>query len=168
MRRPTIRRARRSQRPPDPRRESGESLVEVLIAIVILGIAGVAVLAGLQMGVTASDIHRKDTTGGAYVRNFAEAIEQHVAAGGYQPCATQDAYQVPVVTTSLGLPAGFTATQDAADSVDATGAAAAGCATDTGVQLVTLHVASSDNRSHEQLTILLRKPCDPSVNPCTS
>jgi type II secretory pathway pseudopilin PulG len=164
----TIRRARWSRHAPDPRRESGESLVEVLVAIVILGVAGVAVLAGLQMGVTASDIHRKDTTGGAYVRNFAEAIEQHVATGGYQPCATQGAYQVPAVTSSLNLPAGFTATQDAADSVDATGVAAAGCVTDTGVQLVTLHVASSDDRSHEQLTILLRKPCDPSVSPCAS
>jgi type II secretory pathway pseudopilin PulG len=168
MPRLTIRRARRPQHPPVLRCESGESLVEVLIAIVILGIAGVAVLAGLQMGVTASDIHRKDTTGGAYVRDFAEAIQQHVATGGYQPCATQDAYQVPAVTSSLNLPAGFTATQDAADSVDATGAAAAGCVADTGVQLVTLHVASSDDRSHEQLTILLRKPCDPSVSPCTS
>jgi hypothetical protein len=55
-------------------------------------------------------------------------------------------------------------TQDAAKSVSASGVAGAGCAGDTGVQQLTLHV-STDNRSDEQLTILLRKPYAPSVAP---
>jgi type II secretory pathway pseudopilin PulG len=148
--------------------DGGESLVEVLVAIVILGFAGVAIVAGLQMGVTASDIHRKQTTGGAYVRSFAEAIEQYVGANHYQNCAATNGYKVGAVTSQLALPGGYSATQDAAKSIDSTGIVADGCSSDTGIQQVTLRVSSGDNRSSEQLTIVLRRPCDPSVAPCTS
>ena len=50
----------------------------MLVALVILGIAAVAILAGLQLSVKASDIHRKQTLGGAYVRGYAEAIEKYL------------------------------------------------------------------------------------------
>ena len=150
--------------------DRGESLVEVLVAVVILGIAGVAVVAGLEMSVKASDIHRKQTTGGAYVRSFAEAIQQYVTAAdgtNYKPCAAANAYQVSAVVNQLSLPNGYSATQDAAKSVGPTGTAAAGCASDTGVQQVTLHVSSGDDRASEQLTIVLRKPCA-GATPCAS
>jgi prepilin-type N-terminal cleavage/methylation domain-containing protein len=133
--------------------DRGESLVEVLVAVAILGIAGVAVLGGLEMSVKASDVHRKETTGGAYVRSFAEAIERYVADHHYQACAGADAYKVSSVMSQLALPSGYIPTQDAARSVDATGTAASGCVTDTGIQ---------------QVTLQLRKPCDPSVTPCAS
>jgi prepilin-type N-terminal cleavage/methylation domain-containing protein len=158
---------------PVPRRradERGETLVEVLVAVVILGIAGVAITAALGLTVKVSDIHRKETTGGAYVRSFAEAIESYVATPGvtnYKPCAGANAYKVGAVTSALGLPSGFTATQDAAKSVSTTGVVAAGCSSDTGVQQLTLHIKSADNRADETLTIVLRKPCDPSVAACT-
>ena len=67
--------------------DRGESLVEVLLSLTILGIAGVAIMAGLQLSVTASDIHRKQTTGSAYARSYAEAIQRYVAAGNYAACA---------------------------------------------------------------------------------
>lgn len=153
------------------RGDRGETLAEVLVAIVILGLAGVAVVGGLGLAVKSSDIHRKETTGGAYVKSFAEAIETYVGTSGatnYKPCAATDAYQVPAVMSRLSLPAGFTATQDAAKAVGPTGALT-GCATDTGIQQVTLHVSSADHRATESLTIVLRDPCDPSVvTPCTS
>lgn len=149
--------------------DRGETLVEVLAAVVILGIAGVAVMAGLGLAVKSSDIHRKQTTGGAYVKSFAEAIENYVGAPGvanYKACAGTDFYTGKV---SLSLPAGYIATQGAARSVGADGVAAAGCsvATDTGVQRVALDVKSADGRVDESLVIVLRNPCDPSVSICS-
>ena len=85
----------------------------------------------------------------------------------YQDCAGANAYKVSAVTSQLALPAGYSATQDAARSVGPTGTAAPGCATDPGVQRVTLHVSSGDNRASEQLTIVLRRPCDVSMSVCT-
>lgn len=155
----------------DVHSDRGETLVEVLAAVVILGIAGVAVMAGLTLSVKASDIHRKDTTSGAYVRSFAEAIEDYVATPGadnYKPCAALNAYKVGAVTSRLtDLPASYVVTQGAARSVGPTGTDAA-CTSDTGVQQLTLTVGSPDGRGKETLTIVVRRPCDPSVAACTS
>jgi type II secretory pathway pseudopilin PulG len=154
------------------RAEAGETLVEVLVSVVILGLAGVAVMAGLGLSAKASDIHRKETTSGAYVRSYAEAIENYVAtlsSNNYKPCAVVNAYNVSAVTATLNLPSGYTATQDAAKSVGPNGVAAAGCSSDTGLQQLTLHVASPDSGvANETLVIIVRRPCDPSVAACTS
>lgn len=141
--------------------ERGESLVEVLVALAILGIAAVAVLAGLQLSVQASDIHRKQSTGGAYARSYAEAIESYVSSGNYLACAATNAYNVGAVTAKINtLPAGYTLRQEAAVPIDGNGApvGGAGCQ-DKGVQRVLLTVSSADGRAEESLTIVLRRPC---------
>ncbi len=150
------------------RGERGETLVEMLVALTILGLAGVAVLAGLQLSVTTSDIHRKQTTGGAYVRSYAEAIQRYVAAGNYVACAGPGAYPPATVGFAGELPAGYTATQSAAKRVPPDGGAAGVCSgNDTGVQQVELTIASADDRATERLTVLLRRPCGPSMAVCT-
>ncbi len=78
------------------------------MAVVILGIAAVAILAGLQLSVTASDIHRKQTNGGAYVRGYAEAIEKYLdTTGNYVKCAGANAYSPAAV--GYTVPAGHSA-----------------------------------------------------------
>jgi type II secretory pathway pseudopilin PulG len=72
--------------------ERGESLLEVLIAVAIMGVAVVAIMAGLTTSVLMSDIHRKQSTAGAYVRDFAEATENSVAAGNYLGCSNSAGY----------------------------------------------------------------------------
>ncbi|MFS3128556.1 prepilin-type N-terminal cleavage/methylation domain-containing protein [Nocardioides sp. Bht2] len=143
------------------RDESGESLVEVLVALSILAIAAVAILAGLQLSVQASDIHRKQSTGGAYARSYAEAIESYVGNGNYQACAGSNAYNVAAVTNKVStLPAGFTLRHSAAVPLDGNGAPAAGAGCqDKGVQRLLLTVSSADGRAAESLTIVLRRPC---------
>jgi type II secretory pathway pseudopilin PulG len=70
------------------RRDEGETLVELIVAIAILGIAGVAVLAGMMLNVRASSLNRSQAGGGAYVRSAAEAIQKSVdASGGFATCA---------------------------------------------------------------------------------
>lgn len=152
------------------RDEQGETLVEVLVAVLILGVAGVAILAGLQLSITTSDIHRKQTTGGAYARSYAEAIERYVASatGHYVACAPADAYSPATVGFDSQLPVGFTGTQAAALRVAPDGGPAGSCSgNDTGVQQVTITVSSSDGRADEQLAVLLRKPCSASMAACT-
>lgn len=150
--------------------DRGESLVELLVAVAILGVAAVAILAGLQLSVQASDIHRKQTTGGAYVRSYAEAIADYVAssASHYVPCAGAGAYGAATVGFAGSLPSGYSATSSAALRVPPDGGAAGTCAgNDTGVQQVSLTVSSGDGRASERLTVLLRRPCSATMAVCS-
>lgn len=155
---------------PDWRSDRGETLVELLVAVVILGIAGVAIVAGLEMSVKTSDIHRKQTTGSAYARSYAEAIEDYVAsaAGNYVPCASGSSYAPATVGFAGALPAGYTASHSAALRVPPGGGVAGPCSgNDTGVQQIAITIASNDGRAAEELTVMLRKPCGPTMAICS-
>ena len=149
------------------RSDIGATLVETLVALAILSIAAVAILAGLQLSVTASDIHRKQSTGGAYVRSYAEAIEKHVSvasADNYVGCASADAYNVSAVISQLNLPSGYTAHHSAATPLTSTGSPTS--CPDNGVQRLQLTVRSSDDRAVETLILVLRRPCAPGGPAC--
>jgi type II secretory pathway pseudopilin PulG len=62
--------------------DRGETLIELIVALAIMGITVVAIVSGIATGIVMSDIHRKQATAGAVVRQYAEAIENDVAAGG--------------------------------------------------------------------------------------
>ena len=70
-----------------PRSERGETLIELVVAVAILGMAAVAILGGLMVSIQSSVMHRNDASGGAYVRSFAEAIQTDVDSSGYKSCA---------------------------------------------------------------------------------
>jgi type II secretory pathway pseudopilin PulG len=140
------------------RPDDGATLVETLVALAILGIAGVAILAGLQLSVTASDIHRKQTSDGAYVRGYAEAIEKYVSTNSnYVGCAGANAYSPG--TVGYTVPAGHSAQQAAAVPLDGNGTTLACPGGDQGVQRLRLSVSSSDGRATETLTIVVRRAC---------
>ena len=117
-----------------------------------------------------SDVHRKQTTGGAYARSYAEAIEKYVASqpSHYVACAPANAYAPATVGFGAALPPGFTATQAAAKRVPPSGGSAGTCAgNDTGVQQILVTISSQDGRAAESLTVLLRRPCSASMAVCT-
>ena len=140
---------------PDDR---GETLVELMIAIAIIGNAAVAILGGLILSVKTSTVHRNEATGGAYVRSFAEAVQNHVDANGYTACGSAaSTYQGVTVPD---LPAGYTKTVTNVQSW--TGSAWGSCTAD-GIQRVQLSVTSTGDASHratERLTVVLRRPCN--------
>jgi len=144
------------------RSDDGATLVETLVAVVILGIAAVAILAGLQLSVAASDIHRKQTTDGASVRSYAEAIEKYLTTtGNYVKCAGANAYGPAVV--GYTVPAGYSAPQQAAaETLAGDGSVATGSCPgrDQGVQRLRLSVSSTDGRATETLTIVVRRSCE--------
>jgi type II secretory pathway pseudopilin PulG len=138
--------------------ERGETLVELLLAIVILGIAGVAVLGGLGTSIIVSDAHRKQTVSGAAVRAYAEQLQTKVAAAGYVSCAGMGSYASGAV--GYTPPAGYAASTTGVTYWNpATSTFAATCATDSGVQAVTLQVRdTTDTRGTVSLTVVIRKP----------
>ncbi|MBM7515624.1 type II secretion system protein [Nocardioides nitrophenolicus] len=139
--------------------DRGESLVEVLAAVVILGIAGVAIMTGLMLAVKTSDIHRKETTSGAYVKSYAEAIQNYVETHQSAFTCSPD-YRPGVV--GFPVPNGYT-TSFTVSAVDPAGGAAA-CTANTA-QLVILTVSSGDDRAVEKLAFVLRRPCSGAQDP---
>ncbi len=58
--------------------QSGETLLEVLIALVIIGISSVALLGGLVTTITSSSDHRSLATLDTLLRNFAESAKSEI------------------------------------------------------------------------------------------
>jgi prepilin-type N-terminal cleavage/methylation domain-containing protein len=142
-----------------PAEDRGETLLELLIAVVILGVVLVSVVGGFATGTLTSDAHRKQSTAAAYAKDYAEAIQSAVtkATVPYTGCAS---------ATTYAAPPGFSAPSGYVTSVTTvrywTGSAwSATCSSDTGVQRLTARVASVDGRATEQVTLVLRKPCGP-------
>ncbi|MDQ1722160.1 MAG: hypothetical protein QOI26_1894 [Pseudonocardiales bacterium] len=137
-------------------RDRGETLLELLIALSIMSIAVVAIVGGLLAGVAVSDIHRKQSTAGAAVRDYAENVEKYVAGTGYTSCAAPSAYAPAAV--GFTAPTGYTAAAITVRYWSGTAWVASPC-TDVGLQQLTVQVASSDTRATERLVVVLRKPC---------
>ena len=76
-------RARREQREV----ERGETLVELLVAIVLLGTIVVAVLGGFLSLTKVSDYNRQATQANLYSQTFAEQLKQPVGGWDYIPSA---------------------------------------------------------------------------------
>ncbi|MEQ6900030.1 type II secretion system protein [Nocardioides sp. YIM 152588] len=149
------------------RADDGVTLIETLVAVTILAVAGVAVLAGLQTSVKVSDINRKQAVGGTTVRSLAEAVQRYVADGGYAPCAAADHY-TSAVAGSYTLGSSYTASQARARRWNGsawTDDCTAG--NDLGLQRVRLTVRSADGRAEESTTLVLRRSCDAAgASPC--
>ncbi|GAA3523185.1 type II secretion system protein [Nocardioides daeguensis] len=149
--------------------ERGETLIELVVSVSILGIAAVAILSGVMLSVKTSTLHRNEATGGAYVRSFAEAIQNHVDSTGYAACGSAvSSYQAVAVPN---LPSGYTKTVTAVQSWNGSGW---GSCTADGIQRVELTVATTGDatrRADETLTVVLRRPCNGAAtavgsNPC--
>jgi type II secretory pathway pseudopilin PulG len=155
---------------PRPRRlanDQGETLIELIIAVAIMGIAMVSIVSGIGTSILMSDVHRKQATAGAYVRDYAEKVETYVAGAGYTPCAPASTYTPS--TVGFALPSGgYSAAASAALSWN--GSAWVACSADNGYQKVTLIISNNDGRASESLDVVLRRPCrtsDWASSPCT-
>jgi type II secretory pathway pseudopilin PulG len=139
------------------RDDRGDTLIELVLAVAIMGVVMVAVLGAVVTAVVMSDTHRDQATAGAAARNYAEAIQTMVAGGGYVDCAGESAYAAP---GGFSVPTGYTASivsgsmgyWDDADWQTT-------CTTDRGVQRLTTEVHSDDDRASERVVVVLRKPC---------
>jgi type II secretory pathway pseudopilin PulG len=146
------------------RGERGETLIELLVTVSIVGVAVVALVGGIGVSVMMSYIHREQAAAGAYVRAYAEAIESTVAASpsGYVSCAGTATYRSVYAPPDTNYTANVSAvTYWTGSSFSST------CTTDRGVQMLSLIVASGDGRASESLNIVIRKPCRSSDAACS-
>jgi prepilin-type N-terminal cleavage/methylation domain-containing protein len=146
--------------------QRGETLIELLVAMSILGVAVVALVSGIGTSVVVSDVHRKEATAGATVRTYAEAIETAVDAPttGYDlSCAGVSAYATPA---GFSVPTGFTARVTAIQYWNGT-AFGSTCSADVGVQKLSLLVSSVDGRAKESLDVIIRLPCRAADQACS-
>jgi Tfp pilus assembly protein PilV len=139
--------------------ESGESLLELIIALVLLGTAVIAIVMAIGSSVKMSDINRKQATAASYAKSYAEAIQNAVATSGYTPCV------VPSVTPA-GMPTGYT--YNASVTAYWNGSVwSTGCSGSPNVQRISVTVASSDGRATETLNVTVRRLCLDTGNPAT-
>jgi type II secretory pathway pseudopilin PulG len=134
--------------PRRPAGDRGETLLELLVAVAIMGTAVIAVVGGLGVSVLISDVHRKQATAGWAARDYAAAISRvH-----YVDCADATYYRTNAGYTP---PAGYAATIVSVANWTDPGWSTTSCL-NKGLAQVTVQVASQDGRASERLTFVLR------------
>ena len=140
------------------RDEQGETLLELLISIVILGVCVVAVGSMITLSILMSDVHRKQSVAGEFLHNYAETIQ----ASTYQPCTGGSINY----TSGLAVPPNggpWTITQKQVkywngSAFQTSCPTPAGVPKDMGLEQVTLELRSSDNTVDETLDVIIRNP----------
>jgi type II secretory pathway pseudopilin PulG len=157
----------------DSRREAGESLIEILIALAILAVVFVSFLTAMATAASTSDQHRKQANANAILRSMAEYLQDSRPTGtapydascsadySSRLAAFRSTYQLADGSAPLaGVSPSYVATIDSlaywnGDSAPATFSPT--CTADSGLQRLTLKVRSADSRAVETLQIAKRK-----------
>ncbi len=149
--------------------DAGTTLIEILMAVILVGIAFVALLAGLGTVALGSDIHRKQADAEAVLTTASEVLRAGAVA--HRSCETapapapeyQEQLRARVDLTSVGwLKASVTVVDvrfsdgdgDFGDACYDT--AALGHLLD--LQLVTIRVVTPDGRATEQVDVVKAAP----------
>ncbi len=135
--------------------DAGFSLPEVLLTVVIVGIAFAAILGGMVTSIVVSDLHRKQAAADALVRSAAEALKDPAVA--YVDCAGPNAYRdaLPAAPSGFAVQVSQVAYWDGASSDPMTFSGS--CPSpDRGAQRITLVASSTDGRASETLEIVKR------------
>lgn len=102
------------------RRDAGETLIEILIAIVIIGITATGLIAGLSTGIFATDAHRRISSAESVLRAYGELVKDKVI----HPASTTTTADVTTfadgdnLTIPVDSTAGFSGTGDYTISLD--------------------------------------------------
>lgn len=154
---------------PSARSDAGDSLVELLVAISILGISGAGLIGAVLMVASATAMHTQVSTSDSVLRTWAA----HLDSSPYLECATpKDFAQAPEPTGWVGGPPSWTrsiggvlyaATITDVEYWDPTGARfISRCGQDAGLQRVTISVDAPGAGlppTSDQLVLTLRNPC---------
>ena len=144
-----------------PRRargERGETLVELMVTIAIMGIAFVAILTGVAIAISASGSHRQEATAEGVVRSFAERISDPKDTP-YVDCASAgDVSESEWLRAAVrGLERDRHVGRVPPAGGAAAGATAAVVRPDLGAQQITLQVSSPSGRNAATETLVIVK-----------
>jgi prepilin-type N-terminal cleavage/methylation domain-containing protein len=141
--------------------DRGETLIELLVAMLIMGVGVVTLLGGMATGVRMSVIYHEQALAGTQVRAYAESIESSIYASpsGYTDCATTLTYGLSFIPAP-----NYTASITSITYWDGTSTFVPTCTTtptdtDTGIQELTLAVSNINDGETESLVIIIRRPC---------
>ncbi|GAB3857970.1 hypothetical protein GCM10028801_17210 [Nocardioides maradonensis] len=134
--------------------DRGETLIEVLVALVILGLAAVAIMTGLALSASLSGKDRGRSSSATYVRDFAEQIQKTVANGGYDPNGSYS-WTPPSSSVNVTVASAKCLTKASASTLNPSWGS---CPADGNIQMLTLK-GTAANGANEFLTIVVRKPC---------
>jgi type II secretory pathway pseudopilin PulG len=89
--------------------QEGDTLVEVLIAVVIISLVAVALLGTLTTSIASSVEHRSLSVDDTLLKSYAEATKQAIeldpSNAKFSPCASS--YTIPIPTTVTAPPSGY-------------------------------------------------------------
>ncbi len=144
--------------------ESGATLVEVLVTVMVLSIAIVALLGGLGTAVIVADQHRQQAVVGAAIHNYAEAMVGARSGTFYKPCVaagtrTQAGTLNKDVVFEDTSPNGYVGTVTEVMYWDTASYSfrPGSCTSDKGAQQVTLQVTSNGGKATLTTQVVLRK-----------
>lgn len=131
--------------------ERGETLLELVIAIMILGFCVIAIGSGIAVSVKISDINRSQSLASEFLHNYAEQIQSRT----YQPCTAGSPNYVSGLTTP---PNGdtWTISQPAVKYWNGSAFAVACPAADPGLQQLTIRLQSGGGLVDESLVFTVR------------
>ena len=137
--------------------EAGESLVELLVTMAIIGIGIIALLTGLLTAINASGTHREQADAGAVARNVAESIKDNTVNLDPDPPTDGKAYESAwngVNVDGVDVTVHAQCWNGALDTQDDDWGA---CPQDTGLQRISIEAKTNDaDEADEKVTILKR------------
>jgi type II secretory pathway pseudopilin PulG len=138
--------------------QSGSSLVEVLVAVVILGILGAASLAAMATLISSGDRTRRAVSALTAVQSSADAVAS--TATPYVACSPESAYQARIASLGSAIPAGITVSVSQVEYFDGTQFVSTCPTTSPGdarrSQQITL--TASGSRASRSFTFVKREP----------
>jgi type II secretory pathway pseudopilin PulG len=138
------------------RDDAGESLLELVVTIAIVGVCVVAIGAGMALSIKMSSIHRAQSTADAFLHNYAETLQGQYTACTAGSVPNYAAGLAPPSTDGLNAPTATVTYWNATTLSWGTGTSCPGTG-DPGLQRVALSVASADGFVSESLVVILRK-----------
>jgi type II secretory pathway pseudopilin PulG len=129
--------------------DSGETLIEVLCTIIIIGSAISALVAGLGSTALNTLRHRDQATANTVLRSYAEALKQTTTSEGFYTNCRTTPYAVPA--SLYTLPTGWTAPTNVVTNP------CSGAGPDPGTQQVRITIVTPRNVT-QALDIWVRSP----------
>jgi Tfp pilus assembly protein PilV len=149
--------------------ERGETLVELLMTVVIMGIAFTALLAGLGTAVGSTRTHRQQANADIVVPAVADAIKSNTSPNTYKPCNTVTvagvgtSYDPTPSTAAVPLPTGWADTNITITAVKGWNATTntwvpcTSSVTDTKLELVTIQIDSPGSPSAQEIIDIVKR-----------
>lgn len=131
------------------RSDTGETLIEIVMSIAIMGICILSIGSMMVLSVKISAVHRAQATASQFLHNYAESIQS-----AYQACTSST---TPDYVSSLVPPANFNPPTAVVKYWDGSAFGSSCPASDSGVQQVTLTLTSKDRTVSESLVTVVGK-----------